>query len=242
MIVKNVDSEIQRVSQVVAIDPPNVHDVTSSNSESASYDSSSAMVVFPSISFPVIHHHVALATEVAYVSPILAFNLGLHTSCLRLLLHHGEEKLTSLFEVKRENEIDGQTNEGFCVNLDIEPLTKLPRYASHLRVSFVKIPECGTIGSLIGSSSIEAQDRQENIDLALNEYFTIDRYLARGDLFSICINWNCKSAMCIACSQKKKNSSDTSLYFKVFLFAVAYMVEMPSIRGTQMGGLGNRSK
>nr|XP_043622700.1 peroxisome biogenesis protein 6 isoform X2 [Erigeron canadensis] len=208
VIVKNVDFSIQRVSQVVALDPPNVHDVASSDNEPCSYDFMNAMVVFPSYTYPLVHH-VPLATQVAYVSPLLAFNLGLHTSCLRLLLPHGEEKLASLFEA------NGDASEGLSVNLDIEPLTKLPRYASHLRVSYVKIPECGTIGSLTGSSSIEAEDRQTKVDLALNEYFSIDRYLARGDLFSICINWNCKSAMCIACNQKKKNSSYTNLYFKV---------------------------
>lgn len=211
VIVKNVDSQIRRVSQVVVLDPPNVHD---SNNESFSYNSSYAMLVFPSYSFPM-NHHVPIVTEVAYVSPLLAFNLGLHTSCLRLLLHHGEEKLASLFEVNGKSEDNEEANEGFSVNLDIEPLTKSLRYASHLRVSFVKIPECGTIGSLIGSSSIEAEDRQEKIDLALNEYFAIDRYLARGDLFSIHYNWDCKSAMCIPCSQKKRNPSDTNLYFKV---------------------------
>ncbi|KAI3783145.1 hypothetical protein L2E82_13209 [Cichorium intybus] len=207
VIVKNVDSQMQRISQVVALDPPNVPDILSNN-ESFSSDSSYAMLVFPSYTFPTVHH-VPLATEVAYVSPILSFNLGLHTSCLRLLLHHGESKLASLFETKQESE----ASEDFSVNLDIKPLTKSPRYASHLRVSFVKIPECGTIGSLLGASSIEAENRQEKIDLALNEYFSIDRYLARGDLFSIHINWNCKSAICIPCSQKKQN--DTDLYFKV---------------------------
>lgn len=209
-----MDSQIQRISQVVALDPPSVHDITSHN-ESLSYDSSYAMLAFPSCSFPTINH-VPLATEVAYVSPLLAFNLGLHTSCLRLLLHHGETKLASLFETKQENE----PNEDFSINLDIEPLTKSPRYASHLRVSFVKIPECGTIGSLVGTSSIETENRQEKIDLALNEYFSIDRCLARGDVFSICINWNCKSAICIPCSQKKQN--DTNLYFKVFHFFCAF--------------------
>lgn len=229
MIVKNVDSQIQRISQIVVLDPPNVHDV-SSKGESFSYNASNAMVVFPSVAFPAIRH-VPLASEVAYVSPLLAFNLGLHTSCLKLLLHHGEDKLASLFEVKGETESNLEASEDFNVTLDIKPLTKLPRYASHLRVSFVKIPECGTIGSLVGNSSIEAEDRQHKIDIALNEYFSIDRYLSRGDVFSICINWNCKSAMCIACSQNNQNSSDTNLYFKVIHFSyhcciLAYLIEM----------------
>jgi len=235
VIVKNVDSQIERISQIVALDPPNVHDV-SSNNESFSYDSSNAMVVFPSVTFPS-SHHVPLASEVAYVSPLLAFNLGLHTSCLKMLLHHGEEKLASLFEGNGETEFKLEANGGFSVNLDISPLTKLPRYASHIRVSFVKIPECGAIGSLKGNSSIEAEERQQKIDVALNEYFAIDRYLSRGDLFGICINWNCKSAMCIPCSQNNPNSGDTNLYFKVFHFAVAYLIDMlTNIFSMSIGG------
>ncbi|KAL4572100.1 hypothetical protein LXL04_018869 [Taraxacum kok-saghyz] len=208
VIVKNVDSQIQRISQVVALDPPLTDHNTSSNNESLSLDSSNTMLIFPSYTFPT-NHHIPLATESAYVSPLLAFNLGLHTSCLRLLLHHGETKLASLFDTKQETEV----NNDFSVNLDIKPLTKSPRYASHLRASFVKIPECGTIGGLLGTSSIEAENRQEKIDQALNDYFSIDRYLARGDVFNININWNCKSAICIPCNQKKQK--DTNLYFKV---------------------------
>ncbi|GJU81523.1 hypothetical protein Tco_1283888 [Tanacetum coccineum] len=123
---------------------------------------------------------------IGYNSQIIKVNKGSHTSCLILLLHRGEFKLASLFEVKQKSESNGEESEGFSVNLDIKPLTKLPWYASHLRAAFVKIPECGTIGSLVESSSI--------------------------GLRSICINWNCKSTICIAYSQKKQ---DTSLYFKV---------------------------
>ncbi|KAM1058098.1 hypothetical protein COP1_031381 [Malus domestica] len=49
------------------------------------------------------------------------------------------------------------------------------------------------------------------IDLALQG---VDRYLARGDIFSICINWSCKSSMCIPCKQGSQAGSD-NIYFKV---------------------------
>ncbi|KAM1604563.1 hypothetical protein ACFX15_030652 [Malus domestica] len=52
------------------------------------------------------------------------------------------------------------------------------------------------------------------IDLALHNYFGVDRYLARGDIFSICINWSCKSSMCIPCKQGSQAGSD-NIYFKV---------------------------
>ncbi|TQD84626.1 hypothetical protein C1H46_029828 [Malus baccata] len=74
--------------------------------------------------------------------------------------------------------------------------------------------ECGTLDSIKGNSSIEYEDRQEMIDLALHNYFGVDRYLARGDIFSICINWSCKSSMCIPCKQRSQDGSD-DIYFKV---------------------------
>lgn len=39
-------------------------------------------------------------------------------------------------------------------------MSEAPGYASHLRVSFVKIPECGTILSLRVDSSFEGEERQ----------------------------------------------------------------------------------
>ncbi|XP_059625723.1 peroxisomal ATPase PEX6 isoform X3 [Cornus florida] len=172
------------------------------------------MLVFPSYSLPQIHS-VLLDQEVAYLSPLLAFNLSLHVSCLKFLVHRGKEALASLFEVNMDDETNGKGGEAPIISVGLEPWALLPRYASHLRVSFVKIPECGTFESLKESSSIEAEDRQEMIDLALHNYFETDRYLARGDLFSICINWNCSSALCIPCSQKMQNTNGTIIYFKV---------------------------
>ncbi|XP_022876583.1 peroxisome biogenesis protein 6 isoform X2 [Olea europaea var. sylvestris] len=99
--------------------------------------------------------------------------------------------------------------------LSITSGSLLPKHASHLRVSFVKIPQCGTLETLKSSSSIEVKDRQDLIDLALNNYFAIDRYLARGDLFNVCIKWNCNSELCIPCSQNMQNGGNDIIYFKV---------------------------
>jgi len=53
------------------------------------------------------------------------------------------------------------------------------------------------------------------IDLALQNYFEADRYLSRGDIFSICLNWKCNSIVCIPCNQNSQNRSDNIIYFKV---------------------------
>ncbi|KAK2980628.1 hypothetical protein RJ640_011436 [Escallonia rubra] len=211
--VKNVETGIQRIGQAVVLDPPSALEDLSGSKLPLS-KSSRAMLVFPSYNYSQIHH-AAVAPDVAYLSPLLAFNLNLHVSCLKLLVHRGKDTLASLFEAQLDDKTSGEGSQDSVINVGLQPLARLSKYASHLRASFVKVPECGTLESLKGNSFIEAEDRQEMIDLALNDYFATDRYLARGDLFGICIKWNCKSAMCIPCNQKMHNAGDTTIYFKV---------------------------
>ncbi|XWS76513.1 hypothetical protein CRYUN_Cryun01aG0182900 [Craigia yunnanensis] len=174
------------------------------------------MLVFPSYSFPQ-NDSVLLDCDVAYVSPLLAFNLNLHISCLRSLAHKGKETLASLFEGNADDKACRGDTDASVISLWLEPPGRLPKYASHLRVSFVKIPECSSLESLRGISSIEVEDRQEMIDSALHKYFEVDRYLARGDVFSIFLNWNCNSVICIPCSSRMQNRSDNIIYFKTAL-------------------------
>lgn len=146
---------------------------------------------------------------VAYVTPLLAFNLGLHVSCLG-----GQESLKFLLD--GEGHEEGMLMNSSFFNIELTPSPYLPRYASHLRVSFVKVPECRVLASLKGSSEIDANDRQDMIDMALNEFFKADRLLAKGDLFCIRINWRCGSGICVACNQNgTTNSSSNVIYFKV---------------------------
>ncbi|KAK6115023.1 hypothetical protein DH2020_007292 [Rehmannia glutinosa] len=209
ILIKNVDANASRIGQAVVLDPPNRYD---NPSERGSVPRT--MLVFPTYPYPP-NQSATLDPEVAYVSPILAFNLNLHLSCLKYLVQQGKETLSYLFEVKVNGEINGKENEPSSVRIGLQSWAELPKYASHLRASFVKIPECGSLERLKTSSSDEAKDRQELIDLALNDYFSVDRYLSRGDLFSICINWNCKSELCVPCNQKMLNSGDDTIYFKV---------------------------
>ncbi|XVF72562.1 hypothetical protein PTKIN_Ptkin12aG0131200 [Pterospermum kingtungense] len=213
VLVRNVETKIQRIAQVIVLDPPNTHVNTSLNEEPVSHPQR-IMLVFPSYCFPP-NGSVLLDSDVAYVSPLLAFNLNLHISCLRSLVREGKETLASLFDGNvDEKAFRGDTNAS-VISLWLEPLSRMPKYASHLRVSFVKIPECSSLASLRGTSSIEAEERQDMIDSALRKYFEVDRYLARGDVFCIFLNWNCSSAICIPCSSRLQNRSDNIIYFKV---------------------------
>ncbi|CAM8928100.1 unnamed protein product [Rhodiola kirilowii] len=154
-------------------------------------------------------------TEVAYLAPILAFNLGMHISCLNILVNRGKDDLASLFSSKVDDMKSCCEIDDAFIGSELEACTTLPKYASHLRVSYVKIPQCGTLNTLKGKSSIEAEDRQEAIDSALQDYFNVDRFLGRGDIFSVCVNWNCKSEACIPCYLRAKNPRSSDVYFKV---------------------------
>lgn len=213
VLVKNIETNIQRIAQVVALDPPESYKQTSDDKVSTK-NSPHTMLAFPTYHIPQ-DDSMSIDQEVAYLSPLLAFNLDLHISCLKYLLHQGQETLASLFKAKVDDEACEQVSGASSINLGLETVNQTPRYAAHLRISFVKIPECGTLESLKGSSSIEAEDRQELIDLALHKYFEVDRYLARSDIFSILINWNCKSIFCIPCSQRLQNRAGNIIYFKV---------------------------
>ncbi|KAA8543139.1 hypothetical protein F0562_021366 [Nyssa sinensis] len=140
ILVQNVETNTQRIGQVVVLDPPNSHEHSSEIFLPLSH-SPRVMLVFPSYHFPQ-NHHVLLDQEVAYLSPLLAFNLSLHVSCLKFLVHRGKETLESFFEVKMDDKANGKGIEASAISLGIKPWAQLPRYASHLRASFVKIPEC----------------------------------------------------------------------------------------------------
>ncbi|KAJ8552971.1 hypothetical protein K7X08_020364 [Anisodus acutangulus] len=211
VLIKNVNTSQQKIGQVVVLDPLSSDKVLSDHNSSPPHSSLTTFLL-PLHSFPDFHS-IKPDEEVAYLSPILAFNLNLHLSCLRSMIHQGKEALSPIFETGSDNIASGKNNA--LITLGLEPLDQLPKYATHLRASFVKIPECGTLDSVKKDSSIEAEDRQELIDMELNKYFEVDRFLSRGDLFSICINWNCKSALCIPCSQKKLNGGSDLIYFKV---------------------------
>ncbi|XP_050388321.1 peroxisome biogenesis protein 6 [Argentina anserina] len=209
VLVKNMETNIERIAHAIVVDPPD----RSENTELSAPQSSHAMLPLPCCNFPENGH--SLDREVAYISPMLAFNIDLHTFCLKSLVHRGEAALASYFGDGVEGG-DGVRGGGVGGSvIGVRPHLELPRYASHLRASFVKIPECGSLDTLRGNSAVEHEDRQEMIDLALHSYFEVDRYLARGDVFSVCIKWNCKSMVCIPCDQSLENGVDDTIYFKV---------------------------
>lgn len=213
VLIKNVDCNVQRIGQVLVLDAPYL-DCNTPNNEVPFSNNAPRMLLFPSYSYPK-KCTIQLDPEIAYLSPLLVFNLNLHVSCLKSIVCQGKETLSSLFEAQLDDKTSGKENAGSAVHLELEPLTQLPKYASHLRAAFVRIPECSTLECLKRSPSVEAEDRQELIDMELNNFFTVDRFLAEGDIFSISIHWDCKSPLCAPCNQKMQGGSNDVIYFKV---------------------------
>ncbi|XP_015969025.1 peroxisome biogenesis protein 6 [Arachis duranensis] len=219
VLVKNAEMGVQRVAVAIALDPPGTTTTLEPDSDlnlsSSSSHPARVMLVFPSCDFPA-SGAVLFDHEVAYLSPLLAFNLNLHMSCLKSILQHGEDTLASYFKPQFCNEDAAKSSEDYVINVELAPFAQALRFASHLRVSFVKMPECGILESIRESSPIESKERQDMIDLALQKYFEVDRYLSRGDVFGININWKCNSTICIPCNQKSDKKNDSNLiYFKV---------------------------
>ncbi|KAK2362943.1 cell division cycle protein [Trifolium repens] len=214
VMVKNAEMNTQRIAVAIALDPPG-SDTTTLDIDHSPSSSSRIMLVFPSCDFPL--SGPLLNGEIAYLSPLLAFNLNLHISCLKSIIHNGQDALSSYFKPQCQvgDEEAAKSIEDSVINIELEPLTEPPRFASLLRVAFVKIPECGVLESIKPTSDVESKERQDMIDLALQKYFEVDRYLSSRDIFGINISWNCNSTICIPCNHKTQKKSDNFICFKV---------------------------
>ncbi|KAG2574739.1 hypothetical protein PVAP13_7KG342700 [Panicum virgatum] len=216
VLVKNADNNVGRIVKAILLDHPSLDESGTEQTDHAASASphGRAMGILPFRSFPATGF-ASVDEDIAYVSPLLAFNLGLHVSCLKLLIQKGQEPFKFC---SRSEELHSASNAGsdLSLHLDLLPCAQVPKYASHLRISVVRIPECGVLASLKINSSFGESDYQDMVDQALNEYFKFDRFLARGDVFCIRNNWNCGMSSCLACNRQDDNLRPRNMiYFKV---------------------------
>ncbi|WZZ19895.1 hypothetical protein YC2023_121282 [Brassica napus] len=116
VVINNIDISIQRIAQVVVLDPP--PKTTTLDDASLVLDSLHTMLVFPT--YDLMMTQQLLSQEVAYLSPMLAFNLGLHVSCLKSLVHRGNEVLEKYFVAKFD---EGESAVGGSkIGLELEPV------------------------------------------------------------------------------------------------------------------------
>ncbi|CAM0902833.1 unnamed protein product [Alopecurus aequalis] len=215
VLVKNTDNNVGRIVKAVVFDRPSLDESQREHADRVASTSSSDHVMgfLPTRSFPA-NGFAPLDEDVAYLSPLLAFNLGVHVSSLKLLIQKGEEPFKFCSTVYEDSAASSGT--GISLHLELLPCPQVPRYALHLRVSVVRIPDCGVLASLKINSASGGSDYQDMIDQGLNEYFKFDRFLAREDVFCIHNDWNCGMISCLACNKENDRLHPSSMvYFKV---------------------------
>ncbi|PWZ45678.1 hypothetical protein Zm00014a_024597 [Zea mays] len=102
VLVKNTDNNVGRIVKAVLFGNPSLDKSCSEHTDqvvSASL-SGHAMGFLPCRTFPAIGF-TSMDEDVGYVSPLLAFNLGLHVSCLKLLFKEKGSLSSSVLELKR---------------------------------------------------------------------------------------------------------------------------------------------
>ncbi|RCV35421.1 hypothetical protein SETIT_7G238600v2 [Setaria italica] len=219
VLVKNADNNVGRIVKALLFDHPSLDESGTEQTDHVACASphghaGHAMGILPCRSFPATGF-ASVNEDAAYVSPLLAFNLGLHISCLNLLIQRGGEPFKFCSQVEEPHAASSARSD-ISLLLDLLPCPQVPKYALHVRVSVVRIPECGVLASLNINSSVGGSDYQDMVDQALNEYFKFDRFLARGDVFCIQNNWNCGASSCLACNKQVDNLHPHNvIYFKV---------------------------
>ncbi|XP_062226738.1 peroxisomal ATPase PEX6 [Phragmites australis] len=216
VLVKNTDNNVGRIVKAVLLDHPSLDESQIEQTEHVASTShpDRAMAFLPCCSFPATGF-ASLDEDVAYVSPLLAFNLGVHVSCLKLLIQKGREPFKFCSRVE-DHDAAASNGSDLSLYLELLPCPQVPKHALHLRVSVVRIPECGVLASLKINLGMGGSDYQDMIDSALNEHFKFDRILARGDVFCIRNNWSCGVSSCLACNkQDNKLHPHNMIYFKV---------------------------
>lgn len=207
-----------RIARVLVLDPT-FDDPCKDDSYKIYTSSSSANGVLPSCVY--MSNDIVLSEDTVYLTPLFAFNLGLHLSWLGVFSEKGADAVKSLFENNKDLEKEKAIMEAASlVHVDILPWLKLPMYATHVEISSVKIPET-YLQFFNGMFQNEKDERQNIVDLAIKDYFRVDRFCARGDIFCIHIKWRCNSEMCVACSLNSSDTSSTDVFtFKVSLFCI----------------------
>lgn len=225
---KHASTNVGRPAQVLVLDPPSrLH----ASAEEVGHASSRQDRCFlPSFSLQS-DQESKLKAEVAYISPLLAFNLGLHVTwlehwrscrcnlgsqelrkpCLKPSnLEFAKVELCSLHQVLQlpQNHVFAECSADTKHNDEV-PL----KYAFHVRIGHVKVPTSGLSQFGIDDGNFSSEERQIEVDNALQRYFKANRVLARGDVFAVQLHADAKKGSCQG--RFSEDWEDSIMYFKV---------------------------
>ncbi|KAI5079525.1 hypothetical protein GOP47_0005004 [Adiantum capillus-veneris] len=215
VMVRHVLTEVGRPAKIVALDPPHMAIEDCQGHEDAAYEDTENWLCFlPTVTLPSIKFST-LRGDVAYLSTMLAFNLGLHITWLHqwLSCHCSDksQKLCLEASLLADSKVDvyplwklvPPRSNCFLESVAEEnvPIKEAPlKHAFHVRVGHVKVP-----------ASEFTEFHTEDLQDVLQNYFKRSRVLARGDLFSVRVLVNGKKDQRLF----NNTSEERIVYFKV---------------------------
>ncbi|CAM6116942.1 unnamed protein product [Calypogeia fissa] len=209
VMIKDQSNNCAKPARVMVLDPPEDRGASVSPRESKLKNSwqneELRTKTFPTYNL-TSKSGAQLDPEVAFLSPVLAFNLGVYVSWLEFLISStcdppsispGQDGAAlrpdfsdsfswsyfvqiSPFLPALERPFSENTNQSSATLPHNSKLAQSSRvmYATHVRIGLVRIPTENVLRSSL-------KGRQAEIDASLHDYFKTDRFLSKGDLFSI---------------------------------------------------------
>eukprot|EP00249_Psilotum_nudum_P020917 c27900_g1_i1 orf=315-3470(+) len=209
VFVKHSQTNVGRPAKVVVLDPPAFHPIAAMPPEDVDIvscilnDLAKSRFPFYALSS---YGNTVLDPEAAYLSPLLAFNIGLHLAWIQQWLSYRYDgsgtsspnrsdsffystveicPLNNIIRVLAEptgrNSIEvSSSSKGIQEGIGL-------KYASHARISFVRTPISSFLQFEDDNVPSTMEGRLDWIDTALRNYFACDRVLARGDIFAVSI-------------------------------------------------------
>ncbi|KAL3677558.1 hypothetical protein R1sor_027506 [Riccia sorocarpa] len=208
VLVSETSMNVARPARVLVLDPPEDSGV---EQRASGEDLSLKDSRFPVLEgFPVYNLVSRCNPEVdkgvVYLSPILAYNLGIHVSWIEFLTSPPSSQTTSGEEVEEEagRSTAHRANHTVSYSVTIRPFIPVLespvsvnkgtekenlagsrgsrqqriKYASHMRIGVVRVPTENLFHP-------PTKGRQAEIDRSLQEFFRVPRFLAKDDIFSV---------------------------------------------------------
>ena len=206
VLVRNLLTNVGRPARLIVLDPPEIQSSAKTELDiSRPVDLHTAiekLTYFPSFT-------ISVKTEtanplVAYLSPPLALNIGLHVAWLDMLIRKGYSdgndaemfspdsgdqflRNTPTLEVyPLQVSIGGNVPKSLPHNAIQRISHGVMQYAAHVRIAHIRTPAlAANLSKQKDYRAASMKDRQARIDTALANYFEGDRLLAEGDVLSI---------------------------------------------------------
>ncbi|KAL2636281.1 hypothetical protein R1flu_007760 [Riccia fluitans] len=244
VLVKETSTNMARPARVLVLDPPGDYGLAQEQSGEGSLEEDSKFSVAEG--FPVYNlisgRNPQVDDGVVYLSPVLAYNLGIHVSWIEFLTSPESSQTDAGKEVQegagRSTERRGHADlHSLSYSVTISPFILVleealsenkgidnenlagSRASRQQKVKYASHMRIGVVR--VPSESLfhpPARGRQAEIDRSLQEFFKVPRFLAKGDIFSVELgdgHGPVDGHLALYSTSTNTESSRGHLYFKV---------------------------